>query len=128
MCYWILTSNGTVISRTTVQHLTEDEVQNQDIMQDIRTFHTSLKTYLGNDQYIYDDHEFSNFLNEDIPDPIEDKYPTSFTPHGKEEPYQGYQLPEIDEIGNLEDEKEAANTYDKYLGVEIALPGEANNK
>ena len=72
MCYWILTSNGKVISRTTVQHLTEDEVRNKDIMQEIREYHTELDQILGNDQYICDDQEFTNYLNEDVPDPTED--------------------------------------------------------
>ena len=126
MCYWILTSTGRVISRTTVQHLTEDEVHNQDIMQEIREYHTELNKSLGGNQYIDNDQEFSSFLNKDVPPPVEEIYNPSYPSY--EEPYQVYQLPEIDEIGKAEDEQQTADIYDKYLGVEVALPCIANDK
>ena len=107
MCHWILTSTGRVISRTTVQHLTEDELRNQDIMQEIREYHTEIDKSLGDNQYIDNDQEFSSFLNKDVPDPIEEIYNPSYPP--SEEPYQAYQLPEIDKIGKVKDEQQAVD-------------------
>ena len=45
-----------------------------------------------------------------------------------EEPYHGYNLPEIDVVGGMEDEKKVEDTYDKYLGVEVCLPGPGEHK
>ena len=120
MCYWILTSMGTIISRTTVQHITKEETMNDDIMDEIRLFHTELDNNIGQDQYVHNDHEFSSYINEDVPDPgCNDLYPQRFT----EEPYQGYDIPDIDEIGKSEDEYKSADVYDKYIGAEVLMPG-----
>ena len=119
MCYWILTNNGKTIARTTVQHVTKDEVANENIMDQIRQFHIDLDLKLGNDQYIDNDGDFTKFLNEDVHDPENGQiYDQSL-----EEPYQGYHLPDIDDIGKMEDEREAANVYDTYIGAEVMLPG-----
>ena len=127
MCYWILTSKGTVVSRTTVQHVTKEDVLNEEIMDNIRQFHLELDSKLGDELlYINNDSDFSKFLNEDVPDPSVDNPYEDRVNDGTEEPYQGYRLPEIDEIGNIEDEREAANVYDAYIGAEIPLPGHDN--
>ena len=95
MCYWILTSNGTIISRTTVQHLTEDEVCNPDIMQEIQVFHTNLDNILRELQYFCNDAEFTSYLNEGVPELIEGIYPPSLKQ--REELYC-YQLQELEKL------------------------------
>lgn len=124
MCYWILTSKGNVVARTTVQHVTKQDIIGEGIMDRIREYHRELDTKLGDDQYIDNDTDFSKFLNEDVPDPsINNPYEgRGHGNTGKEEPYQGYNLPEIDEIGNIDDERESANIYDIYIGAEVQLP------
>jgi hypothetical protein len=119
MCYWILTNTGQVVARTTVQHITKTEIMREGIMNQIRAFHHELDSKIGDDQYIDNDSDFSTFLNDDVPDPdIVDPYRNP-----KEEPFQGYELPEIDEIGAMEDERQASDVYDTYLGAELNLPG-----
>ena len=119
MCYWILTNTGQVVARTTVQHITKTEIMKEDIMDQIRAFHHELDSKIGDDQYIDNDSNFSTFLNDDVPDPdIIDPYQDP-----NEEPFQGYELPEIDEIGVMEDERQASDVYDAYLGAELTLPG-----
>ena len=122
MSYWILTAQGTVVSRTTVQHITKEEIANPDIMEEVRQYHVHLDTKLGDDNYVYTDGEFNSFVNEDVPDEMEgNTYPPRFQ-ETFEEPYQGYELPHVDEVGKLEDELAAADTFDRYLGVEVVLP------
>ena len=125
MCYWILTNNGTTISRTTVQHITKEETMNNDIMDEIRIFHVELDNKIGHDQYVHNDADFENYINEDVPDPLcNNVYPPNF----KEEPYLGYDLPELDEIGRVDDERIASDTLDRYLGAEILVPGPTDDQ
>jgi hypothetical protein len=35
-------------------------------------------------------------------------------------------LPDIDEIGDVDDEKIANDIYDTYIGAEVQLPGQGN--
>ena len=115
---------GTIISRTTVQHVTKEETMNDDIMDEIRLYHIELENKIGQDQYVHNDHDFNSYINEDVPDPSnDDLYPSIF----KEEPYQGYEIPEIDEIGRTEDETKSADVYDKYIGAEVLMPGPGGN-
>ena len=52
---------------------------------------------------------------------------TILTPYRKlnsnEETFQGHELPEIYEIGKMDDERQASDVYGKYLGAELQLPG-----
>ena len=72
MCYWILTSTGKVIARTTVQHITSDESKRDEIVQKINEYHRELDLQLGDDQYVDNSDGFDNFINEDVPDPADD--------------------------------------------------------
>ena len=40
-----------------------------------------------------------------------------------EEPFKGYNLPEDNEVDKINDDKISEDTYNKYLGVEVVLPG-----
>ncbi len=128
MCYWILTNNGQIISRTTVQHVTKEEVLRDDIMRQIQDYHNELESKIGDDQYVDNAADFNAFINEDVPDPEQDDPYDTPSANPKEEPYQGYNLPEIDEIGAMEDAQSAADVYDKYLGVEVPLPSDGDRQ
>ena len=43
-----------------------------------------------------------------------------------EEPYQEYNLPDIDTVREMDDKRQAEDTYDKYLGAAVSLPGPGN--
>ena len=93
---------------------------NDNIMDEIRLFHIQLDQKIGDDQYIFTDNEFSAYVNEDVPEPgIGTLYPDEFV----EEPYSGYNLPDVDEVGKMEDEQQAADVFDRYLGAEVLMPG-----
>ena len=97
ICYWILNNIGTVLARTTVQHVTQDEIANTEIMSIIGDYHEKLEKVIGNDQYISTESEFERFVNEDVPDPREEAY-EGLKEKGHEEPYQGYDLPDIYDV------------------------------
>ncbi len=125
MCYWILTHSCEVVSRTTVQHVTKEEVMKPDIIAQIRDYHNQLESKLGDNQYIHNDNDFKAFINEDEID-LEDNFyntVTHDTVDPNEEPYHGYELPDIDTVDQDLDDKREADIYDKYLGVEVPMPG-----
>ena len=64
-----------------------------------------------------------SFISEDVPYSSEEE--TQHIIMG-EEIYREYDLPDIDVVGEMEDERQAEDTYDKYLGVEVSLPGPGN--
>ena len=121
MCYWILAESGKVIACTTVQHITLDESKQEETVKRINDYHTKLDSKLGNDQYIDTSNNFVSFINKDIPDDDERSNDDGHLAPG-EEPYQGYDLPEIDKIGEMEDEATSENVFDTYIGAEINLP------
>ena len=71
---WILNDIGTVLKRTTVQHVTRDEIANTKIMNRIWDYHESLEKLIGYDQYVSTESEFKRFVNEDVPDTREEAY------------------------------------------------------
>ena len=52
---------------------------------------------VGDDQYVSTESEFERFVNEDAPDPREEAY-EGLREKVHEEPYQGYDLPGIDDF------------------------------
>ena len=125
MSYWILTSTGQVISRTTVQHLSSTEADRPHIVARINDFQINIDKKLGDQQYIDTNEDFVLFVSKDVLDPIEEVNQHQHVKTG-EEPYQEYDLPDIDVVGKMEDERQAEDTYDKYLGVELSLLGHGN--
>ena len=74
LCYWILNDIGTVLARTTVHHVTRDEIVNTEIMNRIQYYNEKLKKVVGDYQYVSTESEFERFVNEDIPHPREEAY------------------------------------------------------
>ena len=116
LCYWILTEKATIISRTTVQHLTEDEALSHDVQQRIKAFHTSLDKYLGNDPYYFDD-SLDDFVHDDI---------EAITDSGYEDSIE--EQPDVDEYVDNSDESTSDDTYDQYIGAEVSLPDRQGEK
>ena len=120
LCYWILTEKGTVISRTTVQHFTEDEVKHPELQERIRDYHRILEASLGAN-YVFDDQDDNAFVLDDVDAPIGSGY--------NESDYFGpEQLPDVDDVVKDEDERAAENTYDQYVGAEISVPDRNGQK
>ena len=97
LCYWILNDIGDVLARTTVQHVTQDEIANTEIMNIIRNYHKKLDEVIRDDQYVSTESEFKRLVNEDVPDPREEAYEVLWE-KGHKEPYQGYDFSDIDDL------------------------------
>lgn len=67
MCYYILTKKGKVISRTTVQHVTNLEAQTTEIKQMIEAVDKSIHTKLNDNNFISPNEENVTSYVEDIP-------------------------------------------------------------
>ena len=84
---------------------------------------------LGDNQYVSNKEEFNAFINEDAADPRQDIYDTLRLSPGNEEPYDGYDILKADNfVGDIDTDKvDYEDSYDGYIGAEIALP-DANRK
>ena len=51
LCYWILSDKGNIYARTTVQHITIDEVQQPEIQQLMQEYQTSLHEAIGAEEF-----------------------------------------------------------------------------
>ena len=86
-----------MLARTTLQHVTRDEIANTEIMNRIQDYHKKVEKVIGDDQYVSTESKFERFVNEDVLDPREDAYEV-LRDKGHKEPYQRYDLPDIDDF------------------------------
>ena len=112
LCYWILTKGGKVIARTTVQHVTEEDMGKPDIAKRVKQFKLIVEERLDN----------RNFTDEEGNGPgyLEDVEP--------EEERRGRVgiVPTDDEYGDMivEETDEAdlhGEGYDEYVGAQIQV-------
>lgn len=114
LCYWILTNKGTVIARTTVQHLTQSEVLEPDVLKSIKDYHSQLEMAIGSEQYGVD-----NDIDDFVHDDVQAQVGTGLN----EGEYFGLdEMPDIDDEVDNTDEEQLNNSYDRYVGVEMNLP------
>ena len=116
-----------MLARTTVHHVTRDEIANTEIMNIIRCYYKKLEKVIGDDQYVSTESEFKQFVNEDVPGPIEEAYDGP-KEKGHEDPCQGYGLPDIDDFSPDTDDHNNKDIFDSYLEAEILLPDQDGNK
>jgi hypothetical protein len=118
MCYWILTESGKVVARTSVQHVTRDELLDDALKVVVTAFDLAVNTRLDD----------ANFVNLDAGDfYLDDEYDDSGVAHG-----DGTNTPTDAEYGDMltEDRPEQDDidndAYDKYIGAEVMMdvPGE----
>jgi hypothetical protein len=108
MSYWILTSTGSRISRTTVQRVTNLETQITEHAVRITEFDTAVKAILKEDDLAYDGSKanpaaWADFIDSDV--------------NFEEE----FQLIINDESILEADDKFTADSYDTYINMELAL-------
>ena len=117
LCYWVLSDKGQIYARTTVQHITQEELQKPEIQQLIRSYQSLLETTIGTDEFVTDMDGWDAFVNDDIPgETDEDLLDYIQQNHGIPE------MPEIDDIVNHDDARKQADTYDQFIGAEVCLP------
>ena len=96
-------------------------------MNRIRDYHEKPEKVIGNDQYVSTESEFDRFVNEDVTDPREEAY-EGLWEKVHEQPYQGYDIPDIDDFSPDTDYCNNEDIFDSYLGDEIILPTQDGNK
>ena len=116
-----------MLARNTLQHVTRDEIANTEIMNIIRDYQEKLEKVIVDDQYVSTESESERFVNEDLPDPIEEEY-EGLREKGHEEPYQGYDLPDIYDFSLDTNDCNNEDIFDSYLGSKILLPDQYWNK
>ena len=107
--------------------MTRGEIANNEIMNRIRDYYEKLEKVIGDDQYVSNESEFERFVNEDVTDPKEEAY-EGLREKGHEEPYQGYDLPDIDDLSLDTNDRENKDLFESYLGAEILLHDQYGNK
>ena len=113
MCYWILTVSGKIIARTTVQHVTREDLLDQHLGDKIKEFNKALEIRMedtnfvndkGNDFYIDNINEADEAEHSDVSNTPTDKG------HGD---MLTEDCPEQDDIDDA--------AYDKYIGAEVMM-------
>lgn len=122
MCYWVMGVDGIPIAETTVQHVTRDDLLDNDIKAQIDAFNEQLQTRLDDtnfelptmDAFALEDDEY------DLP---------------QEDPAYGDNTPNDDEYGDMiapeaiadADEAMDPEVYDKYIGARVILDAGTNS-
>ena len=102
LCYWVIDGKGTIYSRTTVQHVTAQDMKSDDICRQFESLDASLMEWLDDE----------NFVSAGIPDMhYEEDMEADYV--DSPEPYDPSAI-----AGDIEEE---ANVYDEYLRAELYL-------
>ena len=112
LCYWLLLKSGNVIARTTVQHVTREDLLNNETRQQVEDFDRSVEERLNKQGFLAQDADISFFLQDEIDSdgpgvvttvmvPTNDEYGDMLTSES----------PEADDIGQ--------ELMDKYLNAEL---------
>ena len=101
--------------------MTRDEIANTEIMNRIRDYKKKLEKVIGYERYVSSESEFERFFNEYIPDPREEAY-EDLREERRKDPYQGYDLPDIDDFSLDTNDRDNEDIFDSYLGAKILLP------
>ena len=111
LCYWILTDKATVLSRSTVHHLTREDTLQDPVQETIRSYHTSLEDNLGKDNA--QDNDFEGFILDDVEDDPEMSNTDAFDEDVRD----------LDDV--LDDNFE--DSYNGYINAELQLPDQDGN-
>jgi len=121
LCYYILTEKATVLSRTSVQHITKEEFATSEMQDRVKAYHLSLDEHIESQQEYENTEDDQDFTHDDVALPV-----------GYEENEGDYfglpRTPDIDEMIKSEDAKAEADSYDKFIGVDVVLPNSADQK
>jgi hypothetical protein len=108
MIFWILTKSGRVIARSTVQHITTSDMQQDAIRQLQQSFDESITERFADEQFVL--MEPGLFYLEDVesPEPVDETNIPDDAEYGDmiHEP-----RPDVDDI----------DTYDQYLNAEVVI-------
>ena len=118
LCYYILTEKATVVSRTSVQHITKEEFETSEMKVRVAAYHESLDKYIDAESEYTNGPDGDDFVKDD------EELPVGYEENGD---YFGSEdAPDIDDIIDNENERTQSDSYDKYIGTEIVLPNSAD--
>jgi hypothetical protein len=111
LCYWLLLANGKVLARTTVQHVTREDMLNEDVKLQINQFDEQVENRLNDENFVVDDQNITNFYLEDE-ETLVDVASHMITPDDVE--YDDMLTEERPDRDDMSDE-----LADKYIGTEL---------
>jgi len=118
LCYYILTEKATVLSRTSVQHITKEEFQTLEMQERVAAYHETLNKHIDATSEYANEGDGDDFVRDDETVPI--GYDDNKNYFGLQE------APDIDDVIDSENERTESDSYDKYIGAEIVLPNSAD--
>ena len=116
MCYFVLTKAGQVLSRTTVQHVTDEDLKAEETRKTFDELDISIESKLDDSKYLMRNPRMTDILfEEDI-----------------DEEFEGIDLPEPVQprlqAGDVDSQSCEESSYDQYVGAELILePGPEGN-
>jgi hypothetical protein len=110
MCYWILTNTGRVIARSTVQAISEADINTEQVTSELKALDNAIETKLSESSEDLDGLDLPDYL-QFVDEGLEDE--DIQTPHYEQvEPEAA--MPEADDLDH--------DAYDKYIAAEVILP------
>jgi len=70
LCYYILTEKATVLSRTSVQHITKEEFETIDMKERVRIYHETLSRNIDLTSEYNNEEDGDDFITDDVAVPI----------------------------------------------------------
>ena len=123
MCYWLISESGKLISKTSVKHITSDDILSSWTKQQIDIFNTKLEERLNDTSFMVDGVAgFDSAHLDDIKDNQEN--PGGVSDQGITPTHEDYGEMNIGERSEVDDEE----AVDKYLNVELILDVGSENK
>jgi hypothetical protein len=114
MCYWVLKDNGTVVSRTTVQHITIDDLAKDDTARKLHEFDEKVKERLDDTNFqLHTDMDNAFFALDMQDDSAPDENELELN---KEDNV----IPDTDDI--LEKENATSDAFDGILNAKVLVP------
>ena len=109
LCYFVLNKSGNVLSRTTVQHVTDDELKKDEVRQTFDELDGSINKELDDTKYLMKNpSDIGILFEEDLDD----------TDEGIDNPEPV--KPEL-RAGDVDTQTNEESSYDQYIGAELIL-------
>jgi hypothetical protein len=112
LCYWLLLPSGKVIARTTVQHVTREDILNDDVRRQVEAFDSDVEERLDDQRFVAQDPDATFFLQDEDNVCYDSHRGVTTTPAVDE--YGDMIVPELLEADDIDDE-----VLDKYLNAEL---------
>ena len=122
LTYWILTENGKVLSSSTVQHVTQSDIESDDARRKLEAFNKALEEKSDDEKFVIEDSHDGRYIEDDIPVAFDERMGTVPVDDSEYGAYMEVEQAPVDP------EEDAGDYFDKYIGAqvirEIGGPGE----